>query len=236
MARSIKKGPFVDHHLMAKVDKARNTSDKRPIKTWSRRSTIVPGIHRPDHRRAQRQAAHAGVRDREHGRPQARRVRAHAHLQEPLRGGQAHRGRGRRRSSRTAGRRRAWRRRAGCGRARSGSRPGREEMMETKASLRGARLSAQKGRLVADLIRGKPVDQAINILAYHAEEGRGDHPQAARIGDRQCRAQRRRRHRRAQGEDHHRRARRVSQALPGACQGPRQPRAQALLPYLPHGG
>ncbi len=42
MARSIKKGPFVDHHLMAKVDKARNTNDKRPIKTWSRRSTIVP--------------------------------------------------------------------------------------------------------------------------------------------------------------------------------------------------
>ena len=42
MARSIKKGPFVDHHLMRKVDKARNTSDKRPIKTWSRRSTVMP--------------------------------------------------------------------------------------------------------------------------------------------------------------------------------------------------
>ena len=42
MARSIKKGPFVDHHLMAKVEKARSASDKRPIKTWSRRSTIVP--------------------------------------------------------------------------------------------------------------------------------------------------------------------------------------------------
>ncbi|MGH8741033.1 MAG: 30S ribosomal protein S19 [Burkholderiales bacterium] len=42
MSRSIKKGPFVDHHLMAKVDKARNSNDKRPIKTWSRRSTIVP--------------------------------------------------------------------------------------------------------------------------------------------------------------------------------------------------
>ena len=42
MSRSIKKGPFVDYHLMAKVDKARSTSDKRPIKTWSRRSTIVP--------------------------------------------------------------------------------------------------------------------------------------------------------------------------------------------------
>ena len=43
--------------------------------------------------------------------------------------------------------------------------------METRASLRGARLSAQKGRLVADLIRGKPVDQAINILTYTPKKG-----------------------------------------------------------------
>jgi len=42
MARSLKKGPFVDHHLMAKVDKASATKDKRPVKTWSRRSTILP--------------------------------------------------------------------------------------------------------------------------------------------------------------------------------------------------
>jgi small subunit ribosomal protein S19 len=42
MSRSIKKGPFVDHHLLAKVEKARAGNDKRPIKTWSRRSTIVP--------------------------------------------------------------------------------------------------------------------------------------------------------------------------------------------------
>ena len=45
--------------------------------------------------------------------------------------------------------------------------------METRASLRGARLSAQKGRLVADLIRGKPVDQAINILSYSPQKAAG---------------------------------------------------------------
>ena len=43
--------------------------------------------------------------------------------------------------------------------------------METQASLRGAHLSAQKGRLVADLIRGKPVDQPINILAFSPKKG-----------------------------------------------------------------
>lgn len=42
MARSIKKGPFVDDHLAGKVTRARDAGDKRVIKTWSRRSTITP--------------------------------------------------------------------------------------------------------------------------------------------------------------------------------------------------
>src|SRR5688500_9815150 len=42
MGRSVKKGPFVDYHLVDKVEAARATNDKRPIKTWSRRSTVLP--------------------------------------------------------------------------------------------------------------------------------------------------------------------------------------------------
>ena len=44
MARSIKKGPFVDEHLMKKVIKAKETKDNTPIKTWSRRSTVIPDM------------------------------------------------------------------------------------------------------------------------------------------------------------------------------------------------
>ncbi len=42
MPRSIRKGPFVDHHLWAKIEKARAENSRRPIKTWSRRSMIMP--------------------------------------------------------------------------------------------------------------------------------------------------------------------------------------------------
>ncbi len=44
MPRSIKKGPFVDHHLMKKVEVAKESNDKRPIKTWSRRSMVLPDM------------------------------------------------------------------------------------------------------------------------------------------------------------------------------------------------
>jgi len=42
MARSLKKGPFVDTHLMEKLEKMNRTGDKKPVKTWSRRSMITP--------------------------------------------------------------------------------------------------------------------------------------------------------------------------------------------------
>ncbi len=42
MPRSLKKGPFVDIHLVKKVEEARASNSKRPIKTWSRRSMILP--------------------------------------------------------------------------------------------------------------------------------------------------------------------------------------------------
>ena len=42
MARSLKKGPFVDHHLLSKIKNAIDKNDKKVIKTWSRRSTILP--------------------------------------------------------------------------------------------------------------------------------------------------------------------------------------------------
>ena len=45
--------------------------------------------------------------------------------------------------------------------------------METTAIVRGVRLSAQKGRLVADLVRGKPVDKALNILSFTQKKAAG---------------------------------------------------------------
>lgn len=44
MPRSIKKGPFIDHHLQKKVDEAVQTNNRKPIKTWSRRSMIIPDM------------------------------------------------------------------------------------------------------------------------------------------------------------------------------------------------
>jgi small subunit ribosomal protein S19 len=44
VARSVRKGPFIDQHLLSKVEVAVSTKSKKPIKTWSRRSTIIPDM------------------------------------------------------------------------------------------------------------------------------------------------------------------------------------------------
>ncbi|MDP2799303.1 MAG: 30S ribosomal protein S19 [Deltaproteobacteria bacterium] len=44
MPRSVKKGPFVDGHLMKKLDEARQNQGKKVVKTWSRRSTVIPDM------------------------------------------------------------------------------------------------------------------------------------------------------------------------------------------------
>ncbi|MFZ2724806.1 MAG: 30S ribosomal protein S19 [Methylococcaceae bacterium] len=44
MPRSIKKGPFVDHHLLKKIEDAASSNNRKPIKTWSRRSMIIPDM------------------------------------------------------------------------------------------------------------------------------------------------------------------------------------------------
>ena len=86
MPRSLKKGPFVDDHLMKKVDVQNDKGTKNVIKTWSRRSMIVPAML------GHTIAVHDG---RKHvpvfitevdGRPQARRVRADPDLPQPRAG------------------------------------------------------------------------------------------------------------------------------------------------------
>jgi len=85
MARSVKKGPFIDRHLIKKVEDMNRQSQKKVVK-----DVVAPLDHpsRPGGahvRGAQRAQVHPGVRDREHGRPQAGRVRSHPHVPRPHR-------------------------------------------------------------------------------------------------------------------------------------------------------
>jgi hypothetical protein len=81
MARSIKKGFFVDYHLFEKIEKANKSGAKKPIQTWSRRSTITPDFVGHTFNVHNGKALHRRARHREHGRPQARRVRPDPRLQ-----------------------------------------------------------------------------------------------------------------------------------------------------------
>src|SRR5207302_10925479 len=110
-----------------------------------------------------REEVHPGVRDREHGRPQARRVRADAPVQGTYDEGRRKGGGGRRRAGG------AWR----TGRGRSGPGSRRLEtggrlviMIQAHATARYVRTSAQKAGLVLDLIRGKDVNRALATLKF----------------------------------------------------------------------
>ena len=72
MPRSLRKGPFVDLHLMKKVEAASETNDKRPIKTVVAPVDGAARYGRPDDRSAQRACPCAGHDFRGHGRAQAR--------------------------------------------------------------------------------------------------------------------------------------------------------------------
>ena len=72
MARSLSKGPFVDDHLMSKVEELNRRNEKRVIRTWSRRSTVVPEMLGHTHRGPRRPQAHPGFHHRVDGRAQTR--------------------------------------------------------------------------------------------------------------------------------------------------------------------
>ncbi len=137
MPRSLKKGPFVDGHLLKKVDVLNSSGDKKVIKTWSRRSTIIPDMvgHTIAVHDGRRHVP--GLRDRVDGRPQARRVRPDPDL--PLS-------------------RRPGARSAAMTATKTNERPG------TRAVHRYCGMSASKARQVLDLIRGEDVQRAAEIL------------------------------------------------------------------------
>ena len=164
MARSIKKGPFVDHHLVKKVETVQKTNDKRPIKTWSRRSTILPdfvGLTIAVHNGKQHVPVYVTENMVGHKLGEfshTRIFKGHSKAGSAQAAAAAAAAADRKSTPTPARRRRQGRRQRRRRRKADG--------MNTTAKLRGVRLSAQKGRLVADLIRGKKVEQALNILQF----------------------------------------------------------------------
>ena len=84
MARSTKKGPFVDSHLIVKIEGMNARSEKKVLRTWSRRSTITPEMLGHTIAVHNGRKFIPGVCIGEHGRSQARRIQLHAYLQRAL--------------------------------------------------------------------------------------------------------------------------------------------------------
>jgi small subunit ribosomal protein S19 len=80
MARSLKKGPFVESHLLEKIDKMNASGVKKPIKTWSRRSMVTPDFVGHTFLVHNGKIFQFRFRDRKHGRSQARRIFADARV------------------------------------------------------------------------------------------------------------------------------------------------------------
>ena len=129
------------------------TNDKKVVRTWSRRSTILPGLRRPHHRGAQRPQVHSGLRDGEHGGPQAGRVCGDPHLQGPL--GEGGRDRGEAEISKAA---------IEQSFVSKDEDYGEDSSRENTRVPRRGEVPAhqpQKAQLVLDLIKGRRVEQAL---------------------------------------------------------------------------
>ena len=151
MPRSLKKGPFVDDHLIKKVDAENDKGSHNVIKTWSRRSMIVPAMIGHTIAVHDGRKHVPGVRDRLDGRPQARGVRPHPHLPRAREG----RPEGTTSMSVTERRRTSARRETLLG-----DQPG------AFATARFVRITPMKARRVVDMVRGLPVDEALALLQF----------------------------------------------------------------------
>ena len=169
MSRSLKKGPFVDTPLLEKLEAMNRANEKKVIKTWSRRSTVIPEMV------GHTMAVHNGkkfipvyVTENMVG-PQARRVRADAHVQG------AH--------DEDARRRRVPRRRLERLRPeRQGVGAKAVDMVEAIATARGIRTSAQKAGLVLDAHSGQERQPGARDAAVHAEDDCAGDREGAAVG------------------------------------------------------
>ena len=158
MGRSLAKGPFVDDHLMKKVDAMNTKNEKKVVRTWSRRSTILPEFI------GHTLAVHNGkkfipvyITENMVGHKlgefsPTRMFKGHA---------------------------------AKAAAGEDGEAGLRRQAMQARAEARYIKMSPQKARLVVDLIRGQRAGDAINILRSHQQADRAVGRKGAALGHRQ---------------------------------------------------